>query len=95
MSEATIGTTNRDGDVQVMDTAWDSNGAHRVTVRDSKGVGNSIYTPKQELRRARALARRVDPRPQDVQWTRLDSTFIADGCLHYRFTVSRLDSSYR
>lgn len=89
-----VGMTTRDGRFEVVSCEWDSNGSYRVTV---DGPWPRTATTE---RKARDLARRVDPMHR-VQWTRLDDvTFCGTddtgaAHLHYSFTVSRLDPMHK
>lgn len=88
-----VGMTTRDGRFEVVSCEWDSNGSYRVTV---DGPWPRTATTE---RKARDLARRVDPM-RKVQWTRLDGYRINwgnDGVPSgkYHFTVSRLDPMHK
>lgn len=91
--EATIGTRNREGFLEITDTNWDSNGTMRVTVRDlTNGErGNVGGIPSAAMRR---LARRalVEYYPGQTRSCRVLRKWHANGCFHVTFAVSRLDS---
>lgn len=89
---------SRDGNTQVTNSDWDHNGSFRVTVVARK-VDFDGRSQTNALNRARRLAKKVD-KMDKVQWVRLDGQGGAeDGegttTMTYRFTVSRLDRSYR
>lgn len=87
--ELTIGDTNRDGTLQIMDTAWDPSGALRVTVRDASCSGQDRTAAM------RRLARRAMPYPEMIRSSRVvmstkdDPSFYFDGCPYVTFAVSR------
>lgn len=96
--------STRDGRFVVTQARWDSNGAHHVIVADNvlaTVLSDPAYVNDTAKRRARDLARRVDPMGRDhVKWTRLDAieTHVRDNGeyqTNYLFTVSRLDPMYR
>lgn len=80
---------------EVIKSDWDSNGSFRVEVRDNE---SAFATTKTE-RRARDTARRSVTKPEQVRWSRHEGRYLdhSDDKLRmvYRFTVSRLDPSYR
>lgn len=87
-----MSTTPRRERFRVVSNEWDSNGAHRVVIRDTQ---SAFRTAKTE-RAARDVARQSVSRPDLVQWTRLDRVVLdTDLKMTYSFTVSRLDRSYR
>jgi len=83
-----IGDTSRDGTLQIMDTNWDSNGTLEVTVRDSVGAGNRIGGLN--IPAMRRLARTALMYPEKTRSARVTNRFVADGCIHITFAVSRL-----
>ena len=84
MRELIIGDTNRAGTLQIMDTAWDSNGTLRVTVRDM------TYSGQDQTAAMRRLARRALQYPETIHSSRVIRRFHADGCPYVTFAVSRL-----
>lgn len=88
---------SRDGRFEVVSSTWDHNGSHDVTVRDHAPLAGPSDAAARE--RARRTARRSDPYPGDVRWTRLDLERVVETDQgprrEFAFTVSRLDSSYR
>jgi len=85
----TIGDTNRAGDLQIVDTQWDSNGTLRVTVRDLVGIGGRLEgVPLEAMRK---LARRAISHPEQTRSARTIRTFRAEGCDYATFAVTRLD----
>lgn len=81
---------------EVISREWDHNGSTLVEVRDhgcnvrSVAVnGPSAYT----VSAARRVARKTDPHARWTRFVRVIRT--EDGGIAYRFTVSRLDPSYR
>ena len=86
----TIGDTNRAGDLQITDTAWDGNGTMRVTVRCMIGGRSARTDADQVIAKARRLARRALPYPEKTRSSRLARTWYAQGTEHYTFEVSRL-----
>lgn len=89
---ATIGSTDRDGLVQVVDTSWDSNGTLTVTVRELVGGGCFLGGRDAYLPRMRRLARRALAHPEQTRSCRTVREFYADGSAHVVFAVSRLSS---
>lgn len=94
--------TTRDGRYVVVKNTWDYNGSHHVTVVDTHAPVDEVVPPcviARERRIVRDLARRADPRPDDVQWVRTNSVDLKhtdQGTrIAYHLTVSRLDSIYR
>lgn len=93
----TIGTMSRDGLLLVTDTAWDSNGTMRVTVREL--IGGPVWgwiLPERVVReRARRLARRalVEHFPGETRSARTLRHWYGQGSYHWTFAVSRLDQS--
>lgn len=96
--------STRDGRFVVTQSRWDSNGSHHVIVADNalaSALSDPAYVNDTTKRRARDLARRVDPMGRDhVKWTRLDAieTYVRGNSgyqTNYLFTVSRLDPMYR
>ncbi len=85
----TIGATNPDGLVQITDTAWDSNGTMRVTVREL--VGERSWSTS-ALSKARRLARRTLMYPEKTRSSRVIRTWHANGQMHVTFAVSRLEN---
>lgn len=83
-----IGDYSRNGMYQITDTAWDSNGTLRVTVRELYGV--SMIGP-QMLEAMRRLARRalVEYHPGQTRRASTVRTWHANGCSHATFDVSR------
>lgn len=90
--ELTIGDTTDDGLLQIVDTNWDSNGTLRVTVRELIGEGDAGWIGGMPIRRMRTLARRALPeyRKGQTRSSRVIRKFVADGCGHVTFAVSRL-----
>lgn len=86
---AEIGDGTPDGMLVIADTAWDSNGTLRVTVR-LLGRG-SDFVGGFPLRRARRLARRAIMHPEKTRSARVLRTFTAGGCDFVTFAVSRLE----
>lgn len=91
---------SRDGRFRVVSREWDCNGSATVDVLDNIGdllplhEGGSV--PAATLRAARRTARRSDPHPGDVRWTRFEGVhMLGPGQVGYRFTVSRLSPEYR
>lgn len=84
-----IGDYSRNGMYQITDTAWDSNGTLRVTVREMIGERE---LPKARLEAMRRLARRALPEYYPGQTRRASTvrTWYADGCSHATFDVSRI-----
>lgn len=93
MATAKIGSTNREGSVQIVDTRWDSNGTLFVTVRELLGGGAVSWDGGRDayLSRMRRLARRALEHPEQTRSVRAVREFYADGCAHVTFAVSRLD----
>jgi len=58
----TIGDTNRDGMLRIIDTNWDFNGTLRVTVEDTLGARCRIGGL--DIRAMRRLARRAIAHPE-------------------------------
>lgn len=86
----TIGDSNRDGTLVIVDTAWDSNGTLRVTVEDK--MGNGIREGGPDIRAMRRLARRALMYPEKTRSSRLiRSTRTHYGTTVYTFAVSRLE----
>ena len=85
----TIGDRNPRGDLEIVDTRWDSNGTLTVTVRELVGL-----TPREPLpiRRMRTLARRALMYPQHTRSSRLIRTDYNNGRgALATFAVSRLE----
>lgn len=81
-----INDYNRAGNMQIVDTCWDSNGSLRVTVRDL------TYSGKDNTNAMRRLARRAASKPETTRSARTLRKFVA----HYdrevpmaTFAVSR------
>jgi hypothetical protein len=88
MSELTIGDTNRDGTLCIVDTAWDSNGTLRVTVEDKIGTG--LREGGLDVRAMRRLARRALMYPEKTRSARLIRTTDTHyGTTLATFAVSR------
>ena len=88
MATAKLGDISRNGLYQITDTAWDSNGTMRVTVRERIGERE---IPANRMRAMRRFARRALPEYHEGQ-TRQSPvlrTWYADGCSHVTFAVSR------
>lgn len=93
----------RDGRFEVTSSTWDHNGSHDVKIIDHRAGSVGETVPPNVIERERAqlrrLARRADPMQHLAQWTRLDTIdeiATDDGPrLHYSYTVSRLDGTYR
>ena len=88
----TIGDLSRDGLLQIVDTAWDSNGTMRVTVREMIGGLASWGLPERlVIERMRRLARRALPEYTAGQTRKspVVRKFHADGCFYVTFAVSR------
>jgi hypothetical protein len=87
-----IGDYSHDGLLQITDTAWDSNGTLRVTVREMIGGIDGWVLPKRlVIARMRRLARRALPEYHKGQTrsSRLLSEVYAQGCTWVTFAVSR------
>ena len=83
----TIGDRNPDGTLEITDTAWDSNGTMRVTVRELFGERE---IPPNRLRAMRRLARRAIHHPEKTTSSRVIRTFYSNGSMAATFAVSRL-----
>jgi len=86
----TIGDTNRDGSLVIVDTNWDYNGSMRVTVRET--IGHGCYTGDL-VRNGRRLARKAlhESYIGETKSSRVIRQFVADGCDHVTYLISRLD----
>lgn len=84
----TIGDTNRAGDLQIIDTNWDSNGTLRVTV---EGPGPRTLQLEQRMRR---LARRAITDPEKTRSSRILHTRFnpSGGYIAITFAISRLEN---
>lgn len=95
-----IGLFTRDGRFEIVDSVFDANGSFLVTVADHvtsvHDIEAAAYAPTP--RAARDLARRTDQMGR-IRWTRVEKiehVSTSRGTrIGYRFTVSRLDPSYR
>lgn len=85
-----IGDTSRDGMLVITDRAWDHNGTLRVTVRENIGAG--CWVGGLPVERMRRLARRALPYPEKTRSSRVVRRWVAQGCEHVTFAVSRLES---
>ena len=85
----TIGDTNRDGTLQIMDTNWNGDGTLRVTVRDAMGTSNRVGGL--DVPAMRRLARSALMYPENTRSSRVRRVFQADGCTWVTFDVSRLE----
>lgn len=97
MSNADNLPISRDGRFRVTRSDWDHNGSHEVDVLDTRpaemwdALERGGPVPPEVLRAARRTARRADPHPEDVRWTRFEGVYmVAPSTPVYRFTVSRL-----
>lgn len=88
MTEVKLGTFSRNGLYQITDTAWDSNGTLRVTVRELIGERG---IPKARLEAMRRFARRALPEYHKGQTkgARTIRTWYTQGCSHATFAVTR------
>lgn len=84
----TIHDRSRDGLLEIADTNWDHNGTLRVTVREL--IGDNGWANGLPLRRMRTLARRALPHPEKTTGSRVVRRFVAEGCEHVTFAVTRL-----
>ncbi len=85
----TVGDSTPDGLLVITDTAWDSNGTLRVTVRERMGAG--CWTGGLPMRRMRRLARRAIHHPDKTRSSRVLRRWTANGCEHVTFAVTRLE----
>lgn len=79
MTELTINDTNRAGNLQIMDTALNTNGSLLVTVRDM------TYSGQDQTEAMRRLARRAMTGSRSTWVLR---RFNADGCPYATFAVT-------
>lgn len=86
MEPLTIHDTNRAGTLEIMDTAWDSNGTLRVTVRDM------TYNGRDNVAAMRRLARRALMHPERTRNSKVIRRFRVDGCPYITFAVSRMEA---
>ena len=90
---ATIGDTNRDGTLRIVDTAWDGNGTLRVTVEDLLGPGGRVGGL--DVRAMRRLARKALMHPEKTRSARVIRKGCTPGCGCGRavvtFAVTRLE----
>lgn len=85
---AGIGSRNPAGTYEITDTAWDSNGTLRVTVRELMGLRE--LAPR-DIAAMRRLARTALMYPEKTRSSRLIRSWYGGGCSHATFAVSRLD----
>ena len=92
MEALEIGTTSKDGLVQITDTSWDGNGTLLVTVRELiGGFDGWIGGKARAVRKMRDFARRALPEYYDGQTVsvKVIRTWTAQGGSHATFAVSR------
>lgn len=81
---------------EVISREWDHNGSTLVEVKDHACDVRSVATcgpSANTVAAARRVARKTDFR---AKWSRFERVIrTEDGGIAYRFTVSRLDPSYR
>ena len=86
----TIGDTNRAGTLEITDTAWDSNGTMRVTVRELFGDHCWALPRAQQERAVRDFARRAISHPEKTRSARITRRWFAESTDHWTVAVSRL-----
>ncbi len=93
---------SRDGRYAVTGSRWDHNGSHHVSVIGPPPAGDAVadrLVARHAHRVVRDLARRIDPMPASVRWTRIEETRVIatpEGSrTTYRVTVSRLNPGQR
>lgn len=98
MSNRHVIAESRDGQFRAVTREWDHNGSASVTVLNMRpgDIRSALLAPSPEtIRAARDVARRTDPM-DETRWTRLDKIEHGPGgTVAHRFTVSRLDPTYR